>query len=73
VRNGRSARKRIVVLLGRQVLCALSGSIALRSTFHNIVLLFTFADFCAAKSLTPAEALDRYLEVGRQAIWIFRR
>jgi hypothetical protein len=35
--------------------------VALRSAFHNVALLFSFADFCAAESLTPAEAIDRYL------------
>ena len=35
--------------------------VALRSAVHNVVLLFTFADFCGAEFLIPAEALDRYL------------
>jgi hypothetical protein len=35
--------------------------VALRSAFHNVALLVTFADVCAAESLTPPEALDRYL------------
>jgi len=35
--------------------------VALKNAFHNVVLLFMFADFCVAESLTPAEALDRDL------------
>jgi len=35
--------------------------VAIKSAFNSLVLFLMFAAFCPAESLTPAEALDRYV------------
>lgn len=35
--------------------------VAIRSAFNSLVLLLMFVAFCPAESLTPVEALDRYM------------